>query len=117
MLRLGILVSLAALFGEPIAQASEASRPVLEQPEAARYVLLNLFLGRAVYEDGHLLHREIIAIHPSTYGLPPDHPLIPLFLYQKKLFDTHERLRRRIRRTGNSWNGRGRRSSRSFLCE
>ena len=76
-----------------VALAAEAPvSPPVERMDATRYVLLKLFHGQAVYEEGNLLRREIVATYPSTYGLAPDHPLVPLFLYQAKLFDTHERL-------------------------
>jgi len=85
-----------ALFSSMAMSAARAQStpvsPTVEPPEAARYVLLKLFHGQAVYEEGNLKRREIVATYPSTYGLPPDHPLVPLFLYQAKLFDTHERL-------------------------
>ena len=84
---------ISTVAGEPATGGAPLSQQ-LGDPVATRKVLLEVFHPEAVYENGVLARRELIAVFPSTWGLAPDHPLVPLFLYQKALADAHERLRK-----------------------
>jgi len=89
------LILLLLLGAAERGMVDEPNAPILqlsEQTDSTRFYLIHAFSPKAMYAEGKLVFLKLVAPWPSTFGLGDDHPLLPVFRYQKAMADAHNRM-------------------------